>query len=51
MLLDCLHDALHGAGLDDDDEANQLEGEEPRFQHLLPDLLDFYLVQSDAVHA
>ena len=48
ILLDCLHDALHGAGLDDDDEVNQLEGEEPRFQHLLLDLLDFYLLQTDA---
>ena len=41
----------NGAGLDDDDEVNQLEGEEPRFQHLLLDLLDFYLVQSDAMPA
>ena len=49
ILLDCLHDALHGAGLDDDDEVNHLEGEEPGFQHLLPDLLDFYLLQCDAV--
>ena len=40
---------MHGAGLDDDDEVNHLEGEEPGFQHLLPDLLDFYLLQSDAV--
>ena len=51
ILPNCLHDALHGAGLDDDDEVNQLEGEEPRFQHLLLDLLDFYLVQSDAMPA
>ena len=42
---------LHGAGLDDDDEVNQLEGEEPRFQHILLDRLYFCLVQSDAVHA
>ena len=51
ILLDCLHDALHGAGLDDDDEVNQLEGGEPRFQHFLLDILYFYLVQSDAMPA
>ena len=41
ILLDCLHDTLHGADLEDDDDVNQLEGEESRFQHLLLDLLDF----------
>ena len=52
ILLDCLHDALHGAGLDYDDEVSQLKGEELRFQHLLLlDLLDFNLLQTDAVHA
>ena len=53
ILLDCLHDALHGAGLDNDDEVSQLKGEQLRFQHLLLllDLLDFNLLQTDAVHA
>ena len=33
-----------------DCQVNQLECKEPRFQHLLINLLDFHLVQSDAVH-
>ena len=39
--------------IDNDDEVSQLKGEQLRFQHLLLllDLLDFNLLQTDAVHA